>query len=47
MSGAQSRMIRCLAVLVFLLVLFCAAVVWNINTGSVDISLKEIIRIIF
>lgn len=47
MSGAQSRMIRCLAVLVFLLALFCAAVVWNINTGSVDISLKEIIRIIF
>ena len=30
-----------------LAILFCAAVVWNINTGSVDISLKQIIRIIF
>ena len=27
--------------------LFCAAIVWNINTGSVDISLADIIRIIF
>ena len=30
-----------------LAVLFCASVVWNINTGSVDISLKDIVRIIF
>jgi iron complex transport system permease protein len=29
-----------------LAVLFCAAIVWNINTGSVDISLTDIIRII-
>ena len=30
-----------------LAVLFCAAIVWNINTGSVDISLTDIVRIIF
>ena len=30
-----------------LAVLFCTAIVWNINTGSVDISLTDIVRIIF
>ncbi|MGN1347119.1 MAG: FecCD family ABC transporter permease [Eubacteriales bacterium] len=30
-----------------LLILFCAAVVWNINTGSVDISIEQILKIIF
>ena len=28
-------------------VLFCTAIVWNINTGSVDISITDIVRIIF
>lgn len=39
--------IRYCVVILALLLLFCVAVVWNINTGSVDISLSQIIDIIF
>ena len=38
---------RCSMVFLALAILFCAAVVWNIRTGTVKISFGEIVRIIF
>jgi len=38
---------RCCMVFLALALIFCASIVWNINTGSVNISLTDIIRIIF
>ena len=38
---------RCSMVFLALATLFCAAVVWNIRTGTVKISFGEIVRIIF
>ena len=45
-SGRGNTMRFCM-VFLSLAALFFAAVIWNINTGSVDISVKEIFRIIF
>lgn len=47
MKKIHTDNIRYCVVIFALLILFCAAVVWNINTGSVDISLSQIIDIIF
>lgn len=47
MNAADKRFFRYLTVFLLLLVLFCAAVVANINTGSVDITLGSIVKIIF
>ena len=47
MKKTTTNTMRYGMVFLALAVLFCASIVWNINTGSVDISLKDIIRIIF
>lgn len=47
MSNRQRQTARYGMVFGGLLVLFCIAVIWNINTGSVRISLPEIHRILF
>lgn len=47
MRGAQKKVFRYLLVFSALIFLFLAAVVENINTGSVDISLREILSILF
>ncbi len=47
MKTKHAASLRYLIVFVSLVLLFVFAVVWNINTGSVDISLSQIIKIIF
>ena len=47
MKTKHAASLRYLIVFVSLILLFVFAVVWNINTGSVDISLAQIIKIIF
>ena len=47
MKTKHAASLRYLTVFVSLILLFVFAVVWNINTGSVDISLSQIIKIIF
>lgn len=47
MSISHRNAIRYCVVFAALLVLFCAAVVWNINTGSVNIPVEQIVAIIF
>ncbi len=47
MKTKHAASLRYLIVVVSLILLFVFAVVWNINTGSVDISLSQIIKIIF
>lgn len=47
MKTKHAASLRYLIVFVSLILLFVFAVVWNINTGSVDISLSQIIKIIF
>ena len=47
MKTKHTASLRYLIVFVSLILLFVFAVVWNINTGSVDISLSQIIKIIF
>ena len=43
---ARSAM-RCLLVFAALFLLFWIALVWSIKSGSVDITVKEILRIVF
>ena len=47
MSTRSLRRLRYGAVFLSMAALFCAAVVWNINTGSVNIRFEEIARILF
>ena len=47
MKTKHAASLRYLTVFVSLILLFVVAVGWNINTGSVDISLSQIIKIIF
>lgn len=47
MKKTYTDTMRYCMVFLALVILFCAAIVWNINTGSVDISLKDIVNIIF
>ena len=47
MKTEHAASLRYLIIFVSLFLLFVFAVVWNINTGSVDISLSQIIKIIF
>ena len=47
MTGESRNRIRYTIVFVGLLVLFCVSIIWNINTGSVSIPLKDILSIIF
>ncbi|MGN1073825.1 MAG: FecCD family ABC transporter permease, partial [Eubacteriales bacterium] len=47
MKTNHKNTMRYCMVFLSLFILFCAAVVWNINSGSVDISVKQIVRIIF
>lgn len=47
MKMKHKNTIRYSMVFLALLILFCAAVIWNINTGSVDISIGQILGIIF
>lgn len=45
--GTKMNTARYCAVFISLAVLFVFSVIWNINSGSVDISVQEILRIIF
>ena len=47
MKTEHAASLRYLIIFVSLFLLFVFAVLWNINTGSVDISLSQIIKIIF
>lgn len=47
MKTSSRNTIRYCVIFLSLIILFCAAVVWNINTGSVDISVEQIVKIIF
>ena len=47
LNASQRNTMRACMVFLSLTVLFFAAVIWNVNTGSVDISAGEILKIIF
>ena len=52
MSGGSGKKtygntVRYCTVFLALLLLFCLAIIWNVNTGSVHISVPQIINIIF
>lgn len=46
-SFERRNTVRCCTVFLVLAFLFCACIVLSINTGSVSISVKQIVRIIF